>query len=107
MVVPGTILDSAAMMHVVEGPQGRGQRVQLLGVTGDQVSAEIADVVFPIMKKTLVLKKTQDNNSSLADLLKVGFKVTWTVGTKQDPNFGGVLTTPTGDRATLIFKDNL
>jgi hypothetical protein len=41
-VVAGTIIDSAAMMEV--GPQGSGQRVQLLGVTGDQVSVEIADV---------------------------------------------------------------
>ena len=33
VVVPGTILDSTEMMHVIEGPQGRGQRVQFLGVT--------------------------------------------------------------------------
>jgi hypothetical protein len=44
-VVSGTIIDSVAMMDVIQGPQGSGQRVQLLGVTGDQVSAEIADFV--------------------------------------------------------------
>ena len=51
-VVAGTIIDSAAMMNVIQGPQGSGQRVQLLGVTGDQVSAEITDVVFPILTQT-------------------------------------------------------
>ena len=83
------------------------------------MSAEIADVVFPIMTKTrkpytlvttdttLVLKKTKDSILSLAVLLKAGFKVTWAVGTPQDPIFGGILTTPTGARATLGFKHNL
>ena len=52
VVVAGTIIDSAAMMNAIQGPQGSGQRVQLLGVTGDQVSAEIADVVFPILTQT-------------------------------------------------------
>ena len=87
--------------------------------SGDQVSAEIADVVFPIMTKartpfalattgtTLVLKKPKDHILSLAALLKAGFKVTFAVGTPQDPNFGGILISPTGARATLDFKDNL
>jgi hypothetical protein len=33
-----TIIDSPAMMDVIQGPKGSGQRVQLLGVPGDQRS---------------------------------------------------------------------
>ena len=61
----------------------------------------------PGVGTTLVLKKTKDNILSLEALFIVGFKITWVVGTKQDPKFGGILTAPTGARATLIFKDNL
>ena len=107
------------MMNVIQGPQDSGQRVQLLGVTGDQVSTEITDVVFPILTQvkkpytlttkgtTLVLEKSKDNILSLADLYKAGFNVTFAVGTPQDPTFGGVLTTPTGTRGTLVVTDNL
>ena len=82
-VVTGTIIDSAAMMDVIQGPQGSGQRVQLVGVTGDQVSAEIADVVFPILTQakkpyalatkgtTLVFQKSKDNILSLTACSKL------------------------------------
>ena len=95
-------------MDVIQGPQGSGQRVQLSGVTGDQVSAEIAEVVFPILTQakkpftmttkdtTLVLEKSKDNILSLDVLYKAVFKVTFAVGTLQDPTSGEVLTTPTG-----------
>ena len=97
----GTIIDSAAIMDVIQGPQGSGQRVQRLEVTGDQVSAEIADVVFPILTQsknphtwvtkgtTLVLEKSKDKILSLTALLKSGFKVTFVVGTPQDPTLVG------------------
>ncbi len=92
-VVTGTIIDSATMMDVIQGPQGSGQRVQLLGITGDQVSTEIVDVVFPILTQvkkpyalatkgtTLVLEMSKDNILSLTALLKAGVKVTFAVGT--------------------------
>jgi hypothetical protein len=56
---------------------------------------------------TLVLDKTKDNILSLAVLLQSGFKVDFAIGTVDDPSFGGVLTTPTGDRTTLLFENNL
>ncbi len=50
-----------------------------------------------------MLEKSKDNILSLTVLYKVGFKVTFVVGTPQDPTSSGVLTTPTGTRATLVF----
>jgi hypothetical protein len=121
--VPGTIIDSAAMMNVVENTSRQevagGKRVNILGVTGDTTSAQVADVVFSIKTKvkkpyvlatkgtTLVLDKTKDNILSLTVLLQSGFKVDFAIDTVDDPNFGGVLTTPTGARATLLFENNL
>jgi len=93
--------------------------VNILGVTGDTASAQVADVVFSIKTKakksyvvptkgtTLVLDKTKDNILSLTVLLQSGFKVDFAIGTVDDPSFGGVLTTPTGARATLLFDNNL
>jgi hypothetical protein len=121
--VPGTIIDSAAMMNVVENTSRQelagGKRVNILGVTGGTASVQVADVVFSIKTKTkkphvlatkgttLVLDKTKDNILSLAVLLQSGFKVDFSIGTVDDPSFGGVLTTSTGARATLLFEDNL
>ena len=121
--VPDTIIDSAVMMNVVENTSRQelagGKRVNILGVTGDTASAQVADVVFSIKTKakkpyvlatkgtTLVLDKTKDNILSLAVLLQSGFKVDFAIGTVDDPSFGGVLTTPTGARATLLFENNL
>ena len=57
------------------------------------MSAEITDVVFPILTQTtkpytlstkgttLVLEKSKDNILSLAALYKAGFNVTFAVGT--------------------------
>ncbi len=56
---------------------------------------------------TLVLDKSKDNILSLAVLVQSGFKVDFAIGTVDDPSFGGVLTTPTGARATLLFENNL
>ena len=77
------------LMDVIQCPQGIGQRVQLLGVTGDQVSPEITDIVFPILTQTknpytlstkgttLVLEKSKDNILSLDALYKAGFIHLW------------------------------
>jgi hypothetical protein len=49
--VPDTttsILDSGAMVSIIPETQGTGSRVQLVGVTGDGIQAEIADVSFPV-----------------------------------------------------------
>jgi hypothetical protein len=50
--VPDTtdsILDSCAMVNIIQGTQGTGSRVQLVGVTGDVIQVEIADVTFPVL----------------------------------------------------------
>ena len=84
--VPGTLIDSAAMMNVVENTSHQklaaGKRVNILGVTGDMASAQVADVVFSIKTKAkkpyvLATKGTTSN---------------WI---------------PTGARATLLFEKNL
>ena len=93
--------------------------IQLTGVTGHTTSAEVADVVYPILTEsrkpyafatrgtTLVLTDTKDKIISLAVLLKAGFKVDFADGTSDDLNFGGYLITPTGSRLALIFETNL
>ncbi len=53
--VPDTttsILDSGAMASIIQGTQGTGCRVQLVGVTGNGIQAEIADVTFPVLTAT-------------------------------------------------------
>jgi hypothetical protein len=55
MFVPDTkesILDSGAMAPIIEGTQGTGARVRLVGVTGAGVDAELADVIFPVRTAT-------------------------------------------------------
>ena len=91
----------------------------LTGVTGHTTSAEVADVVYPILTEskkpyafatrgtTLVLTDTKDKIISLAVLLKAGFKVEFAADTSDDPNFGGYLITPTGSRVALVFENNL
>ncbi len=86
--VPDTIIDSAAMMNVVENTSRQeragGKRVNILGVTGDTVSAQVADVVFSIKTKA---------------------KKPYVLVTK-----GTTLVldkTPTGVRAFLFFENNL
>ena len=53
--VPDTtasILDSGVMVSIIQGTQGTGSRVQLVGVTGDDIQDEIADVTFPVLTDT-------------------------------------------------------
>jgi hypothetical protein len=100
--VPDTIIDSTVMMNVEKN-----------------TSRQVADVVFSIKTKakkpyvlvtkgtTLVLDKTKDNILSLPVLSQSGFKVDFAIGTVDDLSFRGVLTTPTGARATLFFENNL
>jgi hypothetical protein len=63
--------------------------------------------VLPTKGTTLVLDKSKDNILSLDVLLQSGFKADFAIGTVDDPRFGGVLTTSTGVRATLLFENNL
>jgi hypothetical protein len=55
--VPGTttIIDSAAMMnvgsHTLRQELAGGKRENILGVTGDTASAQVADVVFTVKTK--------------------------------------------------------
>ena len=70
-------------MGIIPGAHGNGKCVQLTGVTGHNTSAEVADVVYPILtdlKKpyafatrgtTLVLTDTKDKIISFAVLLKL------------------------------------
>jgi hypothetical protein len=115
----GAVLDSDVMMGIIPGAKGNGKCVQLTGVTGHTTSAEVADVVYPILTEskkpyafatrdtTLVLTDTKDKIISLAVLLKAGFKVEFAVNTSDDPDFGGYLITPTGSRVALVFENNL
>ncbi len=45
----GAVVDSGAMMGIIPGTQVNGKCVQLTGVTGHTTSAEVADVVYPIL----------------------------------------------------------
>jgi hypothetical protein len=88
-------------------------------VTGHTTSAEVTDVVYPLLTEskmpyafatrgaTLVLTDTKDKIISLNVLLKDDFKVEFAVGTSDDPNFGGYLITPAGSRVALVFENNL
>ena len=46
---PGSVLDSAGMLNILQGALGSGTRVKLTGITGDSTEAEIADAVFPVI----------------------------------------------------------
>jgi hypothetical protein len=124
--VPDTtasILDNGAMASIIQGTQETGSRIQLVGVTGDDIQAEIADVTFPVLTatnelyvidttnsqpgSTLLVEKTKDNIISLAILLKSGFKVDVAVGSADDSFFGGNLYTPEGILIKMVFHDNL
>ncbi len=48
----GVVLDSGVMMGILPGVKGNGKCVQLTGVTGHTTSAEVADVVYPILTKS-------------------------------------------------------
>jgi hypothetical protein len=115
----GMVLDSDSMMGIIPGAQGNGKCVQLTGVTGHTTSAEVADVVYPILTEskktyvfatrgtTLVLSDTKDKIISLVVLLKAGFNVEFAVCTSDEPNFGGYLITPAGSHVALVFENNL
>ena len=76
---------------IIEGTQGTGARVRLVGVTGTGVDAELADVIFPVRTatdepytidttgsqagSTLLVERTKDTILSLAVLLKAKFQV--------------------------------
>jgi len=74
--VPDTqasILDSGAMGNIIQGTQRTGSRVQLVGVTGDGIQAEIADVTFPVLTATNELyaidtRKSQPGSTLAAPL---------------------------------------
>jgi hypothetical protein len=124
--VPDTtvsILDSGVMVSIIQGTQGTGSRVQLVGVTGDDIQAEITDVTFPVLTvtnelyvidttnsqpgSTLLVDKTKDNIISMVILLKVDFKVDFAVGRDDDSSFGDSLYTPEGILIQMVFHDNL
>jgi len=117
------ILDSGDMASIIQGTQGTGSRVQLVGVTGDDIQAEITDVTFPVLTttnefyvidtsnshpgSTWLVDKTKDNIISLEILLKTDFKVDFAVGRDDDSCFVGSLYTPEGILIQMVFDDNL
>ena len=124
--VPDTtasILDSGPMASIIQGTQGTGSRVQLVGVTGDGIQVEITDVTFPVLTatnelyvidttnsqpgSTLLVEQTQDNILSLVVLLKAGFKLDFAVGSVDDSSFGSILYTSEGILIKMVFHDNL
>ena len=116
---PGAVLDSAAMVNILQGARGSGTRVRLMGITGDSSEAEIADAVFPVVTKdrkqylirirgnNIIAKKATNSILSLAVLLKAGYEVQFRAGTKSDPDDGGTLVTPDGKKIALLFRDNM
>ena len=110
------------MTSIIQGTQGTGSRVQLVGVTGDGIQDEITDVIFPVTASnelyvidttnsqsgsTFLVETTKDNILSLMVLLKVDFKVEFAVGSADDSCFDGVLYTSEGILIQLDFHDNL
>ncbi len=72
--VPDTttsILDNGAMFSIIQGTQGTGSGVQLVGVTGDDIQAEIVDVTFPVLTVTNELYVIDTTNSQSASTLLV------------------------------------
>ncbi len=72
--VPDTtdsILDRGDMVSIIRGTQGTGSRVQLVGVTGDDIQAEIADVTFPVLTVTNELYVIDTTNSQPGSTLLV------------------------------------
>jgi uncharacterized protein YjgD (DUF1641 family) len=116
---PGAVLDSAAMVNILQGARGSGTRVRLMGITGDSSEAEIADAVFPVVTKdkkqylirirgnNIIAKKATNSILSLAVLLKARYDVQFRAGTESDPDDGGTLVTPDGKEIALSFKDNM
>ncbi len=118
-----SILDSGAMTNIIQGTQGTGSRVQLVGVTGDGIQTELADVTFPVLTaanelyvidttnsqpgSTFLVEKTKDNIISLTVLLKDVFKVDFDVGRADDSCFDGILYTSEGILIQLVFNHNL
>jgi hypothetical protein len=47
-----SILDNGVIVSIIQGTQGTGSRVQLVGVTVDVIQAEITDVTFPVLTAT-------------------------------------------------------
>jgi hypothetical protein len=62
-VTTDSILDSGAMASIIQGTQATGSRVQLVGVTGDDIQAEIAVVTFPVLTATNELNVIDTTNS--------------------------------------------
>ena len=95
------------MTSIIQGTHWTVSRVQLVGVTDDDIQVEITDVTFPMLSatnefyvidttnsqtgSTLLVEKTNDNVISLEVLLKVDFKVDFVVGRPDDSCFGGIL----------------
>ncbi len=115
--------ESRSLGSLVQGTQGTGSRVQLVGVTGDDIQTEISDVTFPVLTttnelyvidttnsqpgSTLFVDKTKDNIISLTILLKADFKVDFAVGRDDDSCFGGSLYRCEGILIQMVFDDNL
>ncbi len=72
--VPDTttsILDSGPMTIIIQGTQGTGSRVQLVGVTGDDIQVEVAGVTFPVLTVTNELYVIDTTNSQPGSTLLV------------------------------------
>jgi len=108
------------MTNIIQGTQGTGSRVKLVGVTGDGIQVEITNVIFPVLtvtnvidttnsqtSSTLLVETTKDNILSLVVLLKSVFKVDFAVGNPDDSFFVGILYTSVGIPIQLVFHDHL
>jgi hypothetical protein len=120
----GACVDSAAQVHIT--PEDTyviklltGKTVRLGGINSTYSLATEADLGFPTVTRSgkpiilhsmgrgLKAPNATESLLSLAQLLKNGFKVYFSQGTKDDPQYGGYIITPSGEYIDLLFKDNL
>jgi hypothetical protein len=62
------------MANIVQGTPGTGSRVQVVGVTGDGIQAEIVEVTFPVLTATNELYVIYTTNSQPGSTLLVETK---------------------------------
>lgn len=63
--------------------------------------------IFRTEGKGLLAENASDSVLSYAACLKMGCKVNFEAGTKDDPQYGGFIQLPNGKKITLIFEDNV
>jgi hypothetical protein len=118
----GPCINSATMAGVTNTTKHvvayNGRKYQLTGIHGQAGKAHGCTVGFPTVTDkgkqilictthSLLADDTHENLLSLAQLLLNGYSITFAAGRDSDQQYGGQLTTPSGQKITLIFHNNL